>query len=159
MATFTIYDLSTGHFGNVVEASDVSAAAGLAPEGFGIVSGAFDKAVQRLARVVVDGFGDEVAVTESCTLARPPFFVQQNAATRLAMDRLQAIDVALVRPQGELLDALVRGISVPSTAASRHTALIAEKERIRAAVGAIAVATDQQALDEALASLDLSLEQ
>lgn len=124
------------------------------PEGCEVIQGVFDYLSQRInisTGEVVDyqppAPDDDDIRTWSWTSATKRWTSTPTLAaikaTRSApiIAQLDAIDTKLIRPAGEITQALALGQAIPTSAATRLTALNAEKAALRQFLAAIASAT------------------
>ncbi|MCZ8076285.1 MAG: hypothetical protein O9341_19370 [Paucibacter sp.] len=84
-------------------------------------------------------------------LAVPTLAALKREANQPLLRQLDALDAKVVRPAGEIAEALVQGLAAPPDSLQRLQQLNAEKSQIRQQLQAIAASTSA----EALASLDL----
>lgn len=84
-------------------------------------------------------------------ISQPTLAALKREANRPLLRQLEALDAKVVRPAGEIAEALVQGLAAPPDSLQRLQQLNAEKAQIRQQLQAIAASTSA----EELASLDL----
>lgn len=84
-------------------------------------------------------------------VSQPTLAALKRAANQPLLRQLEALDVKVVRPAGEIAEALVQGLAAPADSLQRLQQLNAEKAQIRQQLQAIAASTSA----DQLASLEL----
>lgn len=143
--------------------------------GLALVPGVSDHRVQRVAAAVTDDQGQLVQVLEDYVppapaadelrtwawdaqarthVPAPTLLALQRQAQAPALAELAAIDAALVRPLGELLEAQALGQAAPAPALAKLQAANARKALLRQHMAALAAATSQAQLRALAESFD-----
>jgi hypothetical protein len=133
------------------------------PPGAIAIEGAHDYLCQRVDLAtgqIVDYQPPEPAATQWATWAWadtvrrwrpvPTLAALQRAANEPLLAQLAELDAKLVRPAGEITEALALGQAVPAASAARLSAINAEKSALRQHLIAIAAATTTAELDQAV---------
>lgn len=157
----SLYVVETGELTGLRMTADAEMLALNTPPGHAWVDGAHD-CRRFVVRLVTDDHGEQQAVVDARIPARPADNDYQTwvwdeatgdwrvsptlAALKIERSKpviaqLEAIDVRLVRPAGEITQALALGQAIPSEASERLTSLNAQKAALRQFLAEIAAAT------------------